>query len=144
MASSSGGGVFWRARRTWDEGRFFANDALVQGDVARMATSVARMVVDQWKAQGSIERCTVATRYGATDFSAEQNPEAGNRWQAAAVATSLSAQSEQQREGRAGGDIGTAVGKGKASEGVAPSRKVLVREYQAGNTANPMAGSEVQ
>jgi hypothetical protein len=120
------------------------DDALVQGDVARMVASVARMVVDQWKAQGSIEWCDVATRHGATDFLAEQSPEAENRWQAATVATSSSAQSEQQREGRADGDIGTAVGKGKASEGVAPSGKVLVREHQAGNTANPMAGSGVQ
>jgi hypothetical protein len=100
-----------------------SSDALVQGGVAGWVTSVVRKVVNQWKAQGSIERRGVATRWGATDCLVEQSLEAENRRKAAAAATRLGALAGQQREGRGAGDIATATRAGKASEGVAPSGK---------------------
>lgn len=69
------------------------------------------------KAQGSIERCDVATCRGATDSLVEQNPEVEKRQEAALVATPVKALSGQQREGRSDGDIETATREGKASEG---------------------------
>jgi hypothetical protein len=87
---------------------------------ALLAASVAR---NQWQSPREHRASRRGNVPGCNGLFGGEGPEVGDRRKATAVATRQRAPSGQRREGRHGGDTGTATRKGKASKGMAPSGK---------------------